>query len=192
MLMPGALWRMPTKERVLHLSFDDGPDPELTPWVLDQLAAAEARATFFCRGDRAAAHPDLLERLRTAGHAVGGHSWDHPDGWRTPLRPYLRNVLRGQQVVGGALFRPPYGRLTPAQFAALRGRYRVVMWDVLTRDYDAGLGPEACLRRTLRLARPGSIVVFHDAPKAALRLRTVLPTALAHWQGEGYRFASLT
>lgn len=189
--MPGALWRMPAQDPVLYLTFDDGPDPDLTPWVLDQLATADARATFFCRGDRASAHPDLMERLRAAGHAVGGHTWDHPDGWRTPLRPYLRNVLRGQRMVGGTLFRPPYGRLTPAQLAALRGRLRVVMWDVLSRDYDPRCGAEECLDRILRLARAGSIVVFHDAPKAGDRLRLVLPEALAYWRSAGYRFASL-
>ncbi len=189
--MPGALWRMPARDRVLYLTFDDGPDPQLTPWVLDELAAVDARATFFCRGDRATARPDLVERMRTDGHAVGGHTWDHPDGWRTPRRAFLRNVLRGQRVVGGTLFRPPYGRLTPAQLLALRRRLRVVMWDVLSRDYDIRCTAQQCLDRTLRLARPGSIVVFHDAPKAADRLREVLPEALKHWRDAGYRFASL-
>ena len=190
-LMPGVLWRMDPRERVLYLTFDDGPDPQLTPWVLDQLAAVGAHATFFCRGDRARARPDLVERLRAEGHGVGGHTWDHPDGWRTPLRPYLRNVLRGQREVGGPLFRPPYGRLTPAQLAALKGRLRVVMWDVLSRDYDLRRTAEECLDRTLRLARPGSIIVFHDAPKAADRLRVILPQALERWNAVGYRFASL-
>jgi peptidoglycan/xylan/chitin deacetylase (PgdA/CDA1 family) len=190
-LMPGVLWRMDPRERVLYLTFDDGPDPQLTPWVLDQLAAVGAHATFFCRGDRALARPDLVERLRAEGHGVGGHTWDHPDGWRTPLRPYLRNVLRGQREVGGPLFRPPYGRLTPAQLAALKGRLRVVMWDVLSRDYDLRRTAEECLDRTLRLARPGSIIVFHDAPKAADRLRVILPQALERWNAVGYRFASL-
>ncbi|MCC6578162.1 MAG: polysaccharide deacetylase family protein [Flavobacteriales bacterium] len=189
--MPGALWRVPTPERVLYLTFDDGPDPDLTPWVLEQLAAADARATFFCRGDRAAARPDLVARMHAAGHAVGGHTWDHPDGWRTRLRPYLRNVLRGQRTLGGTLFRPPYGRLTPAQYTALGRRYRLVMWDVLTGDWDHRLSPQRCLLRTLRATRPGSIVVFHDAPKAAERLRSVLPAALERWRREGYRFASL-
>jgi len=176
---------------VIHLTFDDGPDADLTPWVLDQLAAADARATFFCRGDRARTHPQLVERMRSAGHGVGGHTWDHPDGLRTALRPYLRNVLRGQQAVGGDLFRPPYGRLSPCQLRALRGRLRVVMWDVLTGDYDRSLSPEDCLRRTLRATRPGSIVVFHDVRKAEASLRHVLPGALAHWRGEGYRFEPL-
>ncbi len=190
-LMPGVLWRMPPHERVLYLTFDDGPDPQLTPWVLDQLATAGAHATFFCRGDRARARPDLVERLSAEGHAVGGHTWDHPDGWRTPLRPYLRNVLRGQREVGGTLFRPPYGHLTAAQLAALKGRFRVVMWVVLSRDYDPRCSAQQCLDRTLKHARPGSIIVFHDVPKAADRLTGLLPQALARWSSDGYRFASL-
>ncbi|MBX2973966.1 MAG: polysaccharide deacetylase family protein [Flavobacteriales bacterium] len=190
-LLPGYVWRMPGREKVLHLTFDDGPIPEVTPWVLDELAGHEAKATFFCIGRNCAAHPAIVDRIRAEGHGLGNHTWDHPRGRRTPLADYLANVSAAQPLTGTPAFRPPYGSLTRAQSKALRPTYRIVLWDVLSGDYDTRLDGARCTRNVIRHARPGSIVVFHDSLKAEARLRVALPAVLAHFAGQGYRFAAL-
>ena len=136
------VWHMPRTERAVYLTFDDGPIPEVTPWVLDQLARFQAKGTFFCIGRNAATHPDILARIRHEGHAVGNHTWDHPNGWRTEQRNYLRNVLQCQAITGTRLFRPPYGRLTLGQSKALSKRFRIIMWEVLSADFDTTLSGE--------------------------------------------------
>ena len=185
------LWHMPRSERALYLTFDDGPIPEVTPWVLDQLARFDAKGTFFCIGRNAAAHPWILDRIRNEGHAVGNHTWDHPSGWRTDQRNYLRNVLQCQAITGTRLFRPPYGRITRGQSKALSTRFRIVMWEVLSADFDTSLSGEDCLRNTCGNAQPGSIIVFHDSTKAEPRLRHALPLVLEHFSREGYVFRAL-
>ncbi len=190
-LYHGRVWSIPTKEKVLYLTFDDGPIAGVTPWVLDTLRGHGAHATFFVVGNNAAKHPELLERIREEGHAVGNHTWDHMKGWRTRRFTYLRNVLRTQTITGTSLFRPPYGRITRAQSRALRGRFDVVMWDVLAADFDKRVSKERCLRNVITHARAGSIVVFHDSLKAEPRLRYALPRALEHFANEGYAFKAL-
>lgn len=182
------LWRVPTTAYELHLTFDDGPHPEVTPWVLDQLREHEAFATFFCVGRNAEAHPDIMTRIRDEGHAVGNHTWDHRDAWRTDARQYLRSVLRCQALTGSSLFRPPYGRISPALVRTLGSRFTVVMWDVLSADFDQRISPAQCLRNVVEQAGPGSIVVFHDSVKAWPRLREALPGTLAHFTEAGYRY----
>lgn len=180
-------WRVAnTGGNEVFLTFDDGPEPAITPWVLDTLAAHGAKATFFCLGRNAERHPQLMQRLRDEGHAVGHHTWDHPDGWSTPGRAYRRNVLRGAAQVGGRLFRPPYGRL-PWRSRGLRDRYSVVMWDVPGGDYRPDRTGAACARLVLRRARPGSIIVLHDSLKSAPCLREALPRILAGFRHKGYR-----
>lgn len=191
LLLPGRLWRMPTTRKVLYLTFDDGPIPEVTPWVLDQLRAYNARGTFFVVGDNAQRHPTLLARIRTEGHAVGNHTWHHLKGTRSAHSTYLRDVLRAQVLTGTRLFRPPYGRMTRSQVKALAPRFDIVMWDVLSADFDTTVSPEQCLRNTISNARPGSIIVFHDSLKAEARLRHALPHALAHFAQAGYTFEAL-
>lgn len=190
-IWPGLLWRIPTTDRVVYLTFDDGPEPTVTPWVLDQLAAHGAKATFFCIGRNAQARPDLLERIRMEEHTVGHHTYGHSNGWQTPSRSYYRDVLNGAKCTGGPLFRPPYGRLRPAQAHMLRKHYTVVMWDVLSGDFDTRMDGAECARRTLQHLRPGSIVVFHDSVKAAPRLQVALPLVLASLRDQGYTMAAL-
>lgn len=190
-LYRGRVWSIPTKEKVLYLTFDDGPIPGVTPWVLDTLREHGAHATFFVVGNNAAKHPDLLSRIREEGHAVGNHTWDHVKGWRTRRFAFLRNVLRAQTITGTSLFRPPYGRITRAQSRALRRRFDVVMWDVLAADFDTRVSEARCLRNVITHARAGSIIVFHDSLKAEPRLRFALPRALEHLAGEGYAFEAL-
>ncbi len=185
------VWEMPGEGRQVYLTFDDGPVPDDTPWVLDTLGAHGVKATFFCVGRNAEAHPDILDRIRAGGHSVGNHTWDHLDGWRTPTTTYLRDVLRCQALSGTDLFRPPYGRISRRQARALLPRFRVVMWDVLSGDFDKTIDGERCLHNVRRHVRPGSIVVFHDSLKARDRLRHALPGVLRWLASEGYACAAL-
>lgn len=185
------VWSMPASSKVLYLTFDDGPVPEVTPWVLDTLRAHRAHATFFVIGKNAERHPHLLDRIRGEGHSVGNHTWDHLNGWRTPINEYLANIDRTQTITGTRLFRPPYGRITQEQVRALRDRFDVVMWDVLSADFDVRHSGDRCARNVVRNAKPGSIVVFHDSLKAAERLRYALPRVLEHFSKAGFAFSAL-
>lgn len=189
--MPAYTWRIPTEERVVYLTFDDGPIPELTPWVLDQLKAYGAKATFFCVGDNVVKHPELFERLLAEGHSIGNHTFNHLNGWHTDTLPYLHNVRRCARVVPSRLFRPPYGKLMPLQRAFLVRHFRIIMWDVLSGDYDADISPDQCLAHVLDNVQPGSIVVLHDNVKAERNLRFVLPAALEYFAAGGWRMDGL-
>jgi peptidoglycan/xylan/chitin deacetylase (PgdA/CDA1 family) len=199
--LPHTEWRGPVRagEKPLYLTFDDGPIPEETPFVLEQLSRHNARATFFCVGDNLEKHPDIARQVLAAGHRLANHTFHHVSGWRTPLPQYLQEVARCQQALDALLpqpearplLRPPYGRLTRAQAAALHPSHRLIMWDVLTYDYDATYPPETCLRAALAHTRPGAIVVFHDSRKAHQNLRAVLPRYLAACVEEGYSFEVL-
>ena len=196
-LYPHYLWRMPAREKTLYLTFDDGPHPEVTPWVLQQLAEARAQATFFLLGQQVRQHPALAHHIIDAGHMLGNHGESHLNGYHTSLKRYLRDVLQGQQTIAEytgfqpRLFRPPYGRLTRAQGLRLRGRYQIVMMDVIAGDFDPRRSGASCLQTVVRHARPGSIVLLHDSPKAWDRLHHLLPRLLAHFQADGYTFAAL-
>jgi peptidoglycan/xylan/chitin deacetylase (PgdA/CDA1 family) len=190
-LFPHRVWRIPTSEKKLYLTFDDGPVPEVTPFVLETLSAHGAKATFFCVGDNVRKHPDIFRRVLEAGHAVGNHTQHHLNGWETPTGDYLDNVAKCAEQVRSRLFRPPYGRLRPQQAALLRAQYDIVMWDVLGMDYDPNISGEQCLQNILRNASPGSIVVLHDSLKAERNLRYALPRALEHFRAEGFVFESL-
>lgn len=191
MLDRRMIWRVPVQGKEVFLTFDDGPEPEVTPFVLNTLAEHRAKATFFCLGRNVEQHPALHHRLHAEGHAVGHHTWDHPDGWRTPARAYFRNVLRGAERVGGHLFRPPYGHLGIGRARTLQRRFQVVMWDVLAGDFRKGNTGAACARYVLTRAKPGSIIVLHDNPKSAACLRGALPLILQGLAEKGYRCATL-
>ncbi|MEO8587780.1 MAG: polysaccharide deacetylase family protein [Flavobacteriales bacterium] len=190
-LFKELVWNIPGEGRDLYLTFDDGPIPEVTPWVLDTLAAHDAKASFFVIGRNAAANPEILARIKAEGHSVGNHTWDHCNGWNTNTFVYLRNVMRCQHLTGTRLFRPPYGRLTRGQARALGARFNVVMWEVLSADFDTSITGERCLRNVVRNAKPGSIIVFHDSVKADPRLRYALPKVLEHFDSMGYTFKAL-
>ena len=207
-LLPGCEWTgprtTPAGAPVLYLTFDDGPIPEETPWVLEQLAAFDAKATFFCVGENVARFPDIVRAALAAGHRLGNHTQQHRSAWATARPEYLAGVAACQAALAEAaparggeaepprmLFRPPFGRLTWPLLGALRPGFRVVMWSVLTRDYDPDLSPESCLRLTLAAVRAGDIIVFHDSLKASPRLRFVLPRLLAHFAERGFQFSAL-
>jgi len=194
-LYSGLVWRMPAGgEKLLYLSFDDGPHPAATPFVLDELKRYDARATFFCIGKNVQEYPQLYRRLLLDGHRVGNHTYDHLDGWRTDDKKYLENIRVAAQWIDSDLFRPPYGKITRWQSSLLRDapfNYKIVMWEVLSADFDKALSPERCARNVQRRARPGSIVVFHDSEKAFERLRIALPAVLKHFSAMGYRFEAI-
>ena len=190
-LFPAYTWRVPTEEKVLYITFDDGPIPEITPWVLDTLRAFNAKATFFCVGDNVKKNPSVFQQVLAEGHTVGNHTFNHLSGWDTENIPYFHNIRHCAKLVKSNLFRPPYGRLTPKQTQFLTRHYNIVMWDVLSGDFDESLTNEDCLKNVILAARRGSIVVFHDSVKAAEKLKFTLPKVLAHYAAKGYRFESL-
>jgi len=193
-LYRGLVWQIPTKEKVLYLSFDDGPHPVATPFVLDELKKYDARATFFCIGKNVEAYPQLYREILLEGHRVGNHTYDHLNGWKVDDKRYLENIREAARLIDSDLFRPPYGRIGAFQSSLLRSapfNYRIIMWQVLSADFDRALTADQCTRYVTRHARPGSIVVFHDSEKAFDRLRGALPAVLEHFSGLGYKFEAI-
>lgn len=190
-LLPTFTWRIPTEEKVLYLTFDDGPIPEVTPWVLDTLRRFNAKATFFCVGDNVKKHPSVFQQVLAEGHAVGNHTFNHLNGWDSENISFFHNVRHCAKLVKSSLFRPPYGRLTPKQSQFLTRHYQIVMWDVLSGDFDQSISKEDCLSNVIASTKRGSIIVFHDSQKAAERMMYTLPRVLEHFAAKGYRFESL-
>jgi peptidoglycan-N-acetylglucosamine deacetylase len=190
-LFPNFTWRIPTQEKVLYLTFDDGPIPEVTPWVLEELKRFNARATFFCVGDNIRKYPEVFQQVVDNGHSVGNHTFNHLNGWTMDNIPYFHNVRHCANMTHSVLFRPPYGRLKPKQAQFLQRHYRIVMWDVLSGDFDPKITAENCLANVVNNAGPGSIVVFHDSLKADDKLSYVLPRVLEHFANLGYSFKNL-
>lgn len=191
-LFPNFIWRIPTDEKTVFFTFDDGPIPEVTPWVLEQLEYYNAKGTFFCVGENIEKHPDVFEMVKNAGHDVGNHTYNHLNGWATDKIPYFHNVRKCAHMVKSDFFRPPYGKIRPSQMEFLQRHYKIVMWDVLSADFDQDITKEQCLNNVLRSVKPGSIVVFHDSIKAWKNLRYVLPNALDILTAEGYQFKALS
>jgi peptidoglycan/xylan/chitin deacetylase (PgdA/CDA1 family) len=187
----GSLWRKRTKEKVVYLTFDDGPVPDPTAWVLDELNTHDVRATFFCIGENAKKNPDLLNRILDEGHSIGNHTHNHLNGWSTNLDEYMRNVELCSEVFSSNLFRPPYGRLTMKQFRNLKKKFQIVFWDVLSVDYDKNLSSADCINNVMNHVRPGSIIVFHDSLKAADRMKIALPEVIDRLKRMKYRFERL-
>lgn len=190
-LFPNFVWNIHTDEKVMYLTFDDGPIPEVTPWVLDTLKEYNAKATFFCVGDNITKHPDVLELLLDQGHTAANHTYHHMAGWSTENIRYFHDVRRCAQQVRSNLFRPPYGRIRPSQAQFLTRHYQIVMWDVLSGDFDRSLSPDECAANILQKAGSGSIVVFHDSLKAQRNMKYALQKTLDHYSALGYRFESL-
>lgn len=196
LVFPRYTWRLPTNERVVYLTFDDGPHPQITPFVLDLLGQHGAKGTFFCIGKNVVAHPEVYQRILAQGHAVGNHTFEHLNGLKVSNQMYLDGVRKAAGVIESKLFRPPYGRIRGIQATQIKrllgAGARIVMWDVLSADFDRGLSPEKCLERVLKHARAGSIIVLHDSEKAFPNLREILPQILQVLGAKGFRFATIT
>ncbi|GAB3538210.1 polysaccharide deacetylase family protein [Pontibacter brevis] len=196
--MPGYTWHRAGQDKKLYLTFDDGPIPEVTPWVLEQLEKYGAKATFFCVGENLVKYPEVAKQALAQGHLLANHTYHHLKGWKTPFEDYLQDTAKCQQVLEQLqpgqrvkLFRPPYGRITSAQAAVLREDYELIMWDMLTNDYDAALSPEKCLKMAMKHTQSGSIIVFHDSLKAQRSMMYALPRFLEHFSRLGYTFDTL-
>jgi peptidoglycan/xylan/chitin deacetylase (PgdA/CDA1 family) len=195
-LFPQFLWHVPSREKTLYLTFDDGPTPGITEWVLEQLSAYEAKATFFCIGNNMDAQPNIFKKIMDQGHAVGNHTYHHLKGWNTTTDVYLNDVERTQHLIAQAtsskLFRPPYGKFRISQAKQLMAKgYKIVLWDVLSYDWDRGISPEKCLKNVLEKASDGSIIVFHDSLKASQNLKYALPRILQSFSDQGYSFKAI-
>lgn len=190
-LYPSLLWRVPAQEKVIYLTFDDGPVPNVTDFVLDTLEKYNAKAVFFCVGENIVKYPKIHKRVVEQGHKVGNHTFNHLKGWNVSNETYFDNIDKCEKVLlenPSALFRPPYGRITLSQIRKLKPQYKIVMWDVLTADYNQSLSNESCLTGSIRATRPGSVVVFHDQPKTYEKIQYVLPKYLEHFSKLGYKF----
>jgi peptidoglycan-N-acetylglucosamine deacetylase len=211
---PSLLWNKSRTEKVIYLTFDDGPIPNVTDFVLKTLKVFNAKATFFCIGDNIVKHPEVFERVKTDGHAIGNHTFNHLKGWKTDDKTYLENTLKCQKLTQTDLFRPPYGRIKKSQILSLKSEVRhpesifqnsqpdsnlksqisnlkIVMWDVLSGDFDTTLSPEKCYQNVIKHSENGSIIVFHDSLKAFDRLSYALPKVLAYFTEKGFTFSTL-
>ncbi|ARS41147.1 polysaccharide deacetylase family protein [Sphingobacteriaceae bacterium GW460-11-11-14-LB5] len=211
---PSLLWNKSRTEKVIYLTFDDGPIPNVTDFVLKTLKVFNAKATFFCIGDNIVKHPEVFERVKNDGHAIGNHTFNHLKGWKTDNETYLQNTLKCQELTQTNLFRPPYGRIRKSQIKSLKSVVRspktvfqnqksdlglrtidsglnIVMWDVLSGDFDTKLSPEKCYQNVIKHTENGSIIVFHDSLKAFDRLSYALPKVLAYFTEKGFTFSTL-
>ncbi len=195
-VFPRYTWRMPDRDQTVYLTFDDGPHPTITPWVLAQLKTYGAAATFFCIGKNVERYPGVYQQILAAGHRTGNHTYSHPNGWKTATPAYLQDVRKAGDLIDSMIFRPPYGRITQKQAAGLaktlqKPNVAVVMWDVLSADFDLSISPQACAGIVLKHVRPGSIVVFHDSEKAFRNLQIALPLVLEALSQRGYSFGKI-
>lgn len=186
-----CLWKVNTKERMLYLTFDDGPIPEITPFVLDELKKWNALATFFCIGKNVEANHNVFQRIIDEGHSIGNHTYNHLNGWNTDDEIYFEDIEKCARVLNSKLFRPPYGKLKPSQYSKLKSAYKLVMWDVLSFDFDLKMNEEKVLNNVLKNVEPGSIIVMHDSLKAKPKVEFALPKILQYFSDKGFKFEKL-
>lgn len=190
-LYPSFTWKINTVEKVLYLTFDDGPHETATPFVLDELKKHHAKATFFCIGKNVVKHKEIYKRIIEEGHAVGNHTYHHLNGWKTNDEEYINDIEQASKEIDSKLFRPPYGKITRFQSSIVKRQSSIIMWDVLSGDFDVTIQPTRCLANVLYHSKKGSIIVFHDSTKAWERMSFALPKVLEHFSKEGYQFRSL-
>ena len=194
-IYPECIWKINTIEKVIYLTFDDGPQPRATPFVLDELKKYNAKATFFCIGKNVEENFELYQKIIEEGHAVGNHSYNHLNGWKTDDAVYLDNIYKAKKVIDSNLFRPPYGRITKFQLKNLpaeKYKLKTIMWSVLSGDFDEVVSGEECYLTVVKNTKEGSIVVFHDSEKAFKRLSYALPLVLEYFTKKGFEFRSIT
>jgi peptidoglycan/xylan/chitin deacetylase (PgdA/CDA1 family) len=207
-LFPDYIWEISTNKKELYLTFDDGPTPDITHWVLDTLKPFHAKVTFFCIGDNVNKHPELFHQIINEGHSIGNHTHNHIKGWKTKTKLYLENVLEAEKTINEQIhhssfiihhsplvniFRPPYGQITPKQGKQLMALgYKIVMWDVLSFDWDKTVSNQECLDHIISKSKNGSIVVFHDSIKASNNMKFALPKVLKHFTEKGFSFKAIS
>lgn len=191
-LFPRMLWQVPSNSsQDIYLTFDDGPHPDISNWVLEQLEKYNMKATFFCVGDNARKFPDTLNKIQARGHQIANHTMHHLKGWNTKTEDYIKNVDECAQYVSSNLFRPPYGKITTAQRKQLEQRYKIIMWSILSCDFDQKLNTKEALKGLKTKSKNGSIVVFHDSVKAEKNLKLLLPPYLEYLHNQGYTCKTL-
>ncbi|PJJ76619.1 peptidoglycan/xylan/chitin deacetylase (PgdA/CDA1 family) [Thermoflavifilum aggregans] len=193
-MFPDWIWDVKEAQPAVYLTFDDGPHPEITPFVLEQLRKYHAHATFFCIGHRVVKYADVYQQIFIEEHSIGNHTYDHLDGWNVPAQKYTDNVMLAAVHINSHLFRPPYGHITPWLYRKLKKQLpniQVVMWNVLSGDFDTSLSPQVCAEKVLFKTRPGSVIVFHDSEKARPRLEYALPRVLAYFEKKGWAMKAL-
>lgn len=196
-LFSNYVWDLPNTQNKIYLTFDDGPTPEITEWVLEELKKHNVKATFFCIGNNIQKHPDLFQKVINEGHVIGNHTYDHMNGWKTETKTYLENIsLCDKQIqkssienLQSKIFRPPYGKIKTAQAKIVRRLgYKIIMWDVLSADFDQTITPEKCLENVISNVKSGSVIVFHDSIKASHNLKYALPETLNFLKEKGFLF----
>lgn len=194
-LFPNFVWAIPGTQKTVYLTFDDGPAPQITPWVLETLKEHNIKATFFCIGDNIEKHPNIFKQVTEAGHTIGNHTFNHLNGWSTPDVVYRENFSKCEAAIQNRilpatkLFRPPYGRIKKVQSAWVRQQgYKIIMWDVLSADFDQSITPQQCLDNVTKHVTHGSIIIFHDSVKASANLCYALPKAITYLKENNYRF----
>ncbi|MCL3779853.1 polysaccharide deacetylase family protein [Prolixibacteraceae bacterium JC049] len=185
---PKAIWTIPNNRKEIFLTFDDGPIPKITPWVLDILNQENIKATFFCVGDNVAKYPELYQRILDEGHVVGNHTFNHVQGLKMSKSEFINNVNKARKFINSQLFRPPHGWLKRSQYKAISKQYKIVMWDVISVDYNPAISPKQCLQNVLEFTRSGSIITFHDSLKAEENLKYALPRAIKELKAKGFQF----
>jgi peptidoglycan-N-acetylglucosamine deacetylase len=190
------VWSLPAEDNAVYLTFDDGPHPTITPWVLDLLKEFDAKATFFCIGNNVERYPDVFQEIINEGHAIGNHTYHHLNGWKTSDEKYIADIAQAVQIIKSNLFRPPYGRIKNSQAkriasALQTSNEKIIMWDVLSADFDSTFSPEQCLKHVLDNSVSGSIIVFHDSEKAFNNLKYALPRTLRSLKEEGFNFKKI-
>lgn len=196
-VFPNYIWEIPNDSKKVFLTFDDGPTPQITQWVLSQLQKHNAKATFFCIGNNIESHPEIFERVLAEGHAIGNHTFNHLNGWQQQNEKYLENVTAcaeaiNRRTVPTRLFRPPYGKVKRSQAKTLKKLgYEIVMWDILSADFDHRITPQQCLDNVIKNIQSGSVVIFHDSVKGFRNLEYVLPKTLEFLKENGYECAAI-
>lgn len=193
-MYPGCVWDMPEKEKTLYLSFDDGPHPAITPFVLEQLRKYNAKASFFCIGENVVRYPEVFQQVINEGHSAGNHTFHHINGWKTSDKDYSNDISKAKEIIPGQLFRPPYGRLKRSQLKMLNqgeNKMAIIMWNILAGDWDINLDPSVCFERVKKKTSEGDIIVFHDSEKAWERMSFSLPKLLEYFSAKGYVFAKI-
>lgn len=190
-MLPSLIWKMPSDLNTIYFTFDDGPDPEVTPYVLEILSYYNIKATFFVIGKNVEKYPEVFNRILSEGHKIGNHSYSHPNGWKTKTDEYVSDIEKASKIVPANLFRPPYGRITPSQVRVLKNKYTIYMWSLLSMDYSEKLNHQDIYHNVVDHVKSGDIIVFHDSKKGWIRLEKSLPKILENLHQRKFEFSVL-